>query len=70
MKKAIVLTMVSCVILMQSCNEKISVPPKAHPNVSQWQDLFAADLSNATYPEGVWTFEDGVLTGHLDQKGL
>jgi hypothetical protein len=35
--------------------------------VGQWQDLFAADLSNATYPEGVWTFEDGVLTASEDQ---
>ena len=61
------LTAVSCVILLQSCSEKISVPPKAHPNVSQWQDLFAADLSNATFPEGVWTFEDGVLTASEDQ---
>ena len=67
MKKTIVLTMVSCVILAQSCEEKTSIPPKAHPNVSQWQDLFVADLSNATYPEGVWTFEDGVLTASEDQ---
>ncbi len=67
MKKAMVLTAVSCVILLQSCSEKISVPPKAHPNVSQWQDLFAADLSNATFPEGIWTFEDGVLTASEDQ---
>jgi hypothetical protein len=52
---------------MQSCDEKTSIPPKAHPNVSQWQDLFAADLSNATYPDGVWTFEDGVLTASEDQ---
>jgi hypothetical protein len=52
---------------MQSCNEKTSVPTKAHPNVSQWQDLFAPDLSNATYPDGVWTFEDGVLTASEDQ---
>lgn len=59
--------MVSCVILMQSCDEKTSVPPKTHPNVSQWQDLFAADLSDATYPDGVWTFEDGVLTASEDQ---
>lgn len=67
MKKAMLLTAVSCVILLQSCSEKISVPPKAHPSVSQWQDLFAADLSNATFPEGVWTFEDGVLTASEDQ---
>ncbi len=67
MKKVIVLTMVSCVILMQSCDKETSIPPKAHPNVSQWQDLFAADLSNATYPDGVWTFEDSVLTASEDQ---
>ena len=67
MKKAIVLTMVSCVLLLYSCTEKMSVPPKAHPDVSQWQNLFAADLSNATFPEGIWTFEDGVLTASEDQ---
>jgi hypothetical protein len=52
---------------MQSCKEKTSVPPKTHPNVNQWQDLFAADLSNATFPDGVWTFEGGVLTASEDQ---
>ena len=67
MKKAIILTMVSCVLLLYSCTEKMSVPPKAHPDVSQWQDLFAADLSNATFPEGIWKFEDGVLTASEDQ---
>jgi len=66
-KKTIVFTMVSCVLLLQSCTEKISVPPKAHPDVSQWQDLFAADLSNATFPEGIWKFKDGVLTASEDQ---
>ena len=45
----------------------MSVPPKAHPDVSQWQNLFAADLSNATFPEGIWTFEDGVLTASEDK---
>ena len=67
MKKAIVLTMVGCLLFLQSCTEKMSVPPKAHPKVSQWQDLFAADLSNAIFPEGIWTFEDGVLTASEDQ---
>jgi hypothetical protein len=66
-KKAIVLTIIGCLILLQSCGDTTSIPPKAHPNVSQWQDLFAADLSNATFPEGVWKFEDGVLTASEDQ---
>lgn len=27
-----------------------------------WQNLFAADLSNCVYPEGSWTYENGMLT--------
>jgi len=42
-------------------------PPKAHPDVSGWQDLFAKDLSDAVYPKGVWSFQDGVLTATQDQ---
>ena len=67
MKNVIVLMMLGCVILLQSCTEKISVPPKAHPDVSQWPDLFAPDLSNARFPQDVWTFADGVLTASEDQ---
>ena len=33
-----------------------------------WQPLFAADLSNAAYPEGVWTVDNGVLTASQDQS--
>jgi hypothetical protein len=41
--------------------------PKAHPDSSSWNDLFAADLSDAVFPQGVWTFEDGVLTAAKDE---
>jgi hypothetical protein len=44
-----------------------AVAPKPHPDSSQWQDLFKADLSNAEFPKGVWTFTDGVLTASEDQ---
>ncbi|MFC1636563.1 family 16 glycoside hydrolase [Planctomycetota bacterium] len=40
---------------------------RTHPNVNRWPDLFASDLSNAIYPEGIWTFENGVLTASEDQ---
>lgn len=30
-------------------------------------DLFAADLSNAEFPAGIWTFTDGILTASEDQ---
>jgi hypothetical protein len=38
-----------------------------HPDVSGWPNLFAADLSNAQFPAGVWTVTDGVLTASEDQ---
>ncbi len=40
---------------------------RVHPNTENWPDLFEADLSNAIFPEGVWTVEDGVLTASEDQ---
>ena len=34
---------------------------------SQTQELFKTDLSNAIFPEGVWTFDGGVLTASKDK---
>jgi hypothetical protein len=42
------------------------VPP-VHPDVSGWANLFAADLSNAEFPAGIWTIAEGVLTASEDQ---
>jgi hypothetical protein len=42
--------------------------PELHPDSSGWSDLFAADLSDAVYPEGIWYFEEGVLTATEDQN--
>jgi len=67
MKKTLVLGMLGSILLLSSCSQNLSIPPKAHPKVSQWQDLFAPDLSNAEFREGVWTFKDGVLTASEDQ---
>lgn len=39
----------------------------AHPDISNWQDLFAPDLSNAVFLEGMWIFKDGILTASEDQ---
>lgn len=41
--------------------------PQGHPDSSHWMALFAPDLSNAIYPKGVWSMEDGVLTATEDQ---
>jgi hypothetical protein len=41
--------------------------PKLHPDSSNWDKLVADDLSDATYPEGVWSMKDGVLTATKDE---
>lgn len=33
----------------------------------EWQPLFAPDLSNAQFPEGVWTVENGEITASEDR---
>ena len=41
-----------------------ALKPDKSPKVT---DLFKANLSNAIFPAGVWTFEDGVLTASKDK---
>jgi hypothetical protein len=41
--------------------------PDSQSGDAQWAELFAPDLSNAVYPEGVWHFDDGILTADEDQ---
>jgi hypothetical protein len=43
------------------------VPAFTHPDTTGWESLFAADLSNALKPEGVWSVENGVLTASEDE---
>ena len=45
------------------------VPPTKHPDTSEsgWKPLFNESLSDANYPEGVWSYEDAVLTATEDQ---
>ena len=65
-------TVVTCLIviaaLLGGCSKKCEIPPSAHPDTAQWQELFAADLSNAVYADSVWTFENGILTAAYDQN--
>jgi hypothetical protein len=44
-----------------------AAPSPVHPDTRGWDDLFAADLGNATFPKGVWRLEDGVLTASQDR---
>ena len=43
---------------------------KAHPDSKAWDDLFAADLSNAIAPAGVWSWKDGVLSSKDKDEAL
>ncbi len=42
-------------------------PSLGHPDSSTWEELFKPDLSNAVFPKGVWTAQDGVMTASEDQ---
>ncbi len=55
------ISIVCCTIMLTSCDDEQLAEKQ------NWQELFNADLSNAIFPAGVWTFEDGVLTASEDQ---
>lgn len=38
-----------------------------HPDSSTWDNLFKPDLSDAKFPKGVWTVEDGCMTASKDE---
>jgi len=66
MKKMTVLWMV-CFGWLASAGFVQAAQPKGHPDSTSWEDLFAADLSNATYPKGIWSSDKGVLTATEDR---
>ena len=67
MKRIFVSSILLFSLTFYFCSSEISIPPKAHPDTSNWQDLFSSDFSNAKTPENVWKFEDGILTASEDQ---
>jgi hypothetical protein len=50
-----------------AAESKTEVSALTHPDTTGWENLFAADLSNAAKPEGVWSVTEGVLTATEDQ---
>lgn len=67
MRNILAIAAIGCLLFLQSCNQGVSIPPESHPDTSQWQSLFAPDMSDAIFPEGIWTFEGGILTASEDQ---
>ena len=62
MKKTILAVGVALLTSLLAAQAGEQPPLKKHPNTKGWTDLFAADLSNAIYPVGVWAWKDGELS--------
>ena len=54
-------------IVVFSCENKANYPLTEHPDSGSWTPLFSEDLSNAIYPDSVWSFVDGEFTATEDQ---
>jgi hypothetical protein len=59
-------TMALFVVLL-SFATLVKAEPKAHPDTTGWEVLFAGDLSDAEPTDGVWSVKDGVLTATKDE---
>ena len=67
MKRLNMLLLSISALIFFSFQQKTTTPPLTHPDVSSWDNLFSKDLSNAIYPKGIWTFNDGILTASEDK---
>lgn len=64
MKKTL---LIACLAITLTLGAYAADAPLAHPDTKDFQDLFKSDLSNAKFPEGVWTVKDGVITASKDE---
>jgi len=57
-----------CLLALTGCSSSKKAYT-SHPATTGkgWNNLFTGDLSNAVYPAGVWTVNDGVLTASKDE---
>ncbi len=62
------LIIIACALFSLS-HATLAQDTTSHPNTSTngWTDLFKPDLSNAVFPNGVWSITDGVLTATKDE---
>jgi len=67
MKKTCLLLIAAYCISFQSLSAQDD--HSKHPNTlgEGWVNLFNNDLSNATFPKGIWTNTDGILTASADE---
>ena len=67
MKRAMICCMLGAALLAVAFAGNAAEPLKHPESTKDWEDLIKPDLSNATYPAGVWSFKDGELTATEDQ---
>ncbi len=60
MKKIIIVVFIG--LLSSWTMARASNALKGHPDSKAWEDLFAADLSNAIFPAGIWSWKNGELS--------
>ena len=65
--KKLLLVLTVCLLSAACVQAEDSAAAKVHPDSKNWDNLFKADLSDAIYPKGIWSVEDGVLTATEDQ---
>lgn len=69
MKKCRVIWLIPGILLfLNTCSERIEIPPPDHPQTEKWINLFSSDLSNALYPEDSWIIVNGILEPKWDTE--
>jgi hypothetical protein len=68
MKKRTCMLLIACFGYAVALPADDAMPVKTHPDSSGWRSLFAADLSDAIFPKGVWSIQNGELTATEDQN--
>lgn len=66
MRTCVLVLAVSCLQALAAVAGE-AVPPPTHPDSAAWSSLISADLSDAHFPAGVWSSQEGVLTATEDQ---
>ncbi len=62
-----VLLLITAISCSHSSGSTESTDSAAEVAEAEWKTLFTSDLSNATFPKGVWYWEDSTLTATEDQ---
>jgi hypothetical protein len=66
-KTTILFVQIGLLLLFSALVQDLCSQTTVHPESADWKDLFTGDLTNAEFPAGIWTVNDGILTASEDQ---